>query len=228
MTTFIDLTNKLLRRLNEVEISQADFTSTRGVQTLAKDAIRNAVQKINQAEYTWPFNAAEHSQTLVVGQEEYSWPVEFKVADWDSFQIQKDDALGVQYQGLSFISRDEWYRNHRDEDYNAESFGRDVPTLVFPSHGNGYGVTPSPNQAYSLRFRYYLSGASLEAYDDTPRIPAAYDHVIIEGALYFMYMFRDNLEAANVAAQVFQQGLKEMQSLLINKYNRIYDTRVRF
>ena len=42
-STYLDLTNKLLRKINEVEISEADFSNTRGVQTLAKDAIADAI-----------------------------------------------------------------------------------------------------------------------------------------------------------------------------------------
>lgn len=228
MATFLDLTNQLLRRLNEVEIASEDFLNARGVQSLAKDSIRNAIAKINQAEFTWPFNAAEHTQTLAQGQEEYSWPTYFKVADWDSFQVQADSSLGVDYQKLEFISRDQWYKRYRDADYNAGAAGIDVPKMVFPSHGGGYGVSPSPDQAYSIRFRYYISNIDMTAATDSTLIPEAYNHVIIEGALYYMYMFRDNIEQANIAAQVFQQGVKEMQSLLINKYNKMYDTRVKY
>jgi hypothetical protein len=39
-------------------------------------------------------------------------------------------------------------------------------------------------------------------------------------------MFRDNPEAAGVSIQVFQQGIKNMQGIFINKYERVYDTRV--
>jgi hypothetical protein len=228
MSTFLELTNKVLRRLNEVEISPSDFASVRGVQALAKDAVVTAIAKINQAEFTWPFNAAEHQQTLLVGQEEYSWPVFFKVADWDSFQIQKDESLEVNHKSLKFISRDQWYMNHRDQDYDAGVEGRDIPTYVFPAHGNGWGLSPSPDKPYDVKFRYYLSNVDMSAYNDESRIPTAYDHVILEGALYTMYMFRDNVESASAAAAVFQQGVKEMQSILINKYNRMYDTRIRF
>ena len=59
-TTFIDLTNKVLRRLNEVEMTSSDFASATGVQALAKDAVRDSIAKINQAEFEWPFNSAEH------------------------------------------------------------------------------------------------------------------------------------------------------------------------
>ena len=87
-STYLELCNKALRRLNEVEIAQADFASVRGLQALIKDAIKSSIAKINQAEFKWPFNTAEYTQTLVAGQTEYVWPDYFKVADWNSFQLQ--------------------------------------------------------------------------------------------------------------------------------------------
>ena len=57
-STYIDLCNKTLRRLNEVEIPVSDFLTVRGVQALVKDAVKAAIAKVNQAEYEWPFNAA--------------------------------------------------------------------------------------------------------------------------------------------------------------------------
>tara|TARA_B100000035_G_scaffold68160_1_gene55701 strand:- start:8772 stop:9461 length:690 start_codon:yes stop_codon:yes gene_type:complete len=227
-SSFLDLTNKTLRRLNEVEISQSDFGSVRGVQALAKDAIRAAVAKINQAEFEWPFNAAEHSQTLAVGQEEYSWPAYFKTVDWNSFQLQKDFSLGVDYTRLDFISRDVWYEDYRDEDYSAGSAGRSHPTKVFPGHGMGFGVTPAPDQAYTLKFRYYMNYADLVNHDDISRIPTAFEDVVIDGALHHMYMFRDNMDAAQLTQVSFLQGIKEMQSLLINKFHSVTDTRVKY
>lgn len=228
MSDFITLTNKVLRRLNEVNVPEAEFLSVRGVQALAKDAVRDSINKINQAEFTWPFNAAEHQQLLVKGNEEYVWPTGFKIADWESFQIQKDTNLNVDFRTLKFISRDEWYRRYRDLDQNSGSDGRDVPEYVFPSHGTGFGVSPSPDEAYTIKFRYYLSTIPLVNSGDETRIPDIFDHVIVEGALYYMYMFRDNPEQANVAATVFQQGLKEMRTVLVNNYNRMYDTRVNY
>jgi len=226
VSTFIDLTNQLLRRLNEVEIAPADFATVRGVQALAKDAIRNSISKINIAEVEWSFNAAEHTQVLVQGQEEYSFPSYFKVADWNSFQIQKDVSLGVNFTDLGYISRDEYYQYRRAEDNNSGSAGIGMPEMAGPSHGNGYVVTPTPDKAYTIKFRYYLTPQALELDTDQTRIPNTYDNVIIEGALVQMYMFRDNPEAANIAAQIFSQGIKEMQTLLINNYQEVYDTRI--
>lgn len=227
-STYIDLCNKVLRRLNEVEIAVGDFPTVRGVQALVKDAVRSSIAKINQAEFEWPFNAAEHTETLVAGQTEYVWPSYFKVSDWNTFQIQKDDSLGVSYKTLSLINRDEWYAQHRDADYEAGSAGRKVPDFVFPSHGNGFGVSPSPDAAYKVRFRYYLNYSDLTNYNDVTRIPESFDTVIVDGALYHLNLFKDNLESAQAAFAAFEAGIKDLQTLYINSYEYIRDTRIKF
>ena len=227
-TTYIDLCNQTLRRLNEVEIAEADFSSARGVQALVKDAVKAAVAKINQAEFGWPFNAAEETDTLIVGQTEYTWPQYFKVADWNSFQIQANDNLGAGYKTLKFIEQDEWYSDYRDADYTAGVTGRDMPEYIFPAHGNGYGVSPSPNKAYTLKFRYFMNYSDITNATDVTRIPESYDTVLIDGALYHMYMFKDNLEAAQGAFIAFEKGIKDLQTLYINNQISIRDTRIKF
>lgn len=227
-STYLQLCNMVLRRINEVEIAEDEFLSVRGVQALVKDAVKAAVAKINQAEFEWPFNSAEHTETLVAGQSEYNWPDYFKIADWNSFQIQKNDSLGTGFKTLSPIDRDEWYKNYRDDDYEAGSTGRNVPDFVFPSHGQGFGVTPSPDKAYSIRFRYYLNYADLTAASDTSRIPQSFDTVIVDGALFHLYMFKDNIEASQAAYAAFEDGLKDLQTLFINSFEYVRDTRIRF
>lgn len=227
-STYIDLTNALLRRLNEVEIEVADFADVRGVQALAKDAVRASIAKINAAEFEWPFNSAEHSQSLTVGEEDYSWPQFFKSVEWNSFYIVNDGTNTNTTTSLDFVSRDYYYDRLRNADLDAGNSGLGLPSYVFPSHGNGYGVTPSPNKAYVLRFRYFLNYAELINYDDQTRVPSTYDHVLIAGAMYHMYLFRDNSEMAGIAQQEFMAGIKEMQTLLLNKYASIEDTRVSY
>lgn len=227
-STYLDLCNQVLRRLNEVEMNESDFASARGVQALVKDSIKNAIAKVNQAEFEWPFNSATHTQTLTQGQVEYSWPSYLKSVDWNSFQIVKNDSLGVNFTHLKAISRDEWYRLHRDDDNNSGNSGRSVPQNVFGSHGQGFGVTPSPDAAYQVRFNYFLNYTDLTNATDQTRIPETFDSIIVEGALYFLYMFKDNIQSAQASIEVFQQGLKDLQTLYINKYEYVSDTRISF
>ena len=46
--TYLTLTNKVLARLNEVELTSSTFTSARGIQTQAKNAVNEAIRYINQ------------------------------------------------------------------------------------------------------------------------------------------------------------------------------------
>jgi hypothetical protein len=138
-TTYIDLCNMTLRRLNEVEIDQTNFSSVRGVQALVKDAVKNSIARINQSEFSWPFNYSSYTQVLVAGQEEYTWPSDYKIADWNSFQMIENSSLGSTYQQLSFITTDQWFDNQRDLDASAGASGRSVPQYVFPS-GSGWGL----------------------------------------------------------------------------------------
>ena len=67
-STYIDLCNKVRRRLNEVEIAVGDFPTVRGVQALVKDAVRSSIATSHQAEFEGPCNAAEHNAHEVTGQ----------------------------------------------------------------------------------------------------------------------------------------------------------------
>lgn len=227
-STYLNLTNRLLRRVNDVEISQSDFLSVRGVQATAKDCILDTIREINSGKIDWPFNAVEHSQTLVVGTEEYAWPADFTSADWNSFQLQKDDVLNINHMQLEPISREEWYHNFRDIDYDSETDGKAVPRFVFPSHGNGWGVSPSPKEVYPIRFRYYKNPDDLVLFDDETTIPSKFDYVIIAGALYHMNLFKENADGVSITDKKFRSGINDMVNLYLPNPREAIDSRINF
>ncbi len=214
-STYMDLTNRVLRRLNEVEITQSDFPSARGIQGLAKDCVLDTVRKINTSKIDWPFNAVEHTEVLVVGTEEYAWPTNFTAADWNSFQVQKDDTLNINHKSLKVISREQWYEKLRDRDYDSETDGKSIPDYCFPSHGQGWGVSPSPDELYTIKYRYYKNPDDLELYDDEVTIPNKFDHVITLGALFQMNLFKENPDGVQFAKKDFEDGLKDMSNTFL-------------
>ncbi len=220
-TQFMDLTNTLLRRLNEVTIAQSDFPSVRGVQAMAKDAINAAIQQINQYEMFWPFNAASGTQILTIGTQDYNWPVDLRIPTWRSFYINRDDTLGTRATPLLFISRDFWYKSLAENDKYAGSAGLTIPSYVFEKQGFGFSVSPSPEKAYTVTFDYWKLQVPLVVYNDASTIPTSYDEAIIQGALYHYYMFRDNDAQAQLAENRFKDNLQHMRTNLINKENRV-------
>lgn len=226
-TTYMGLVNKVLLRLNEVELNELNFPDALGLHKQAKVSVNDAINMIHIQEFEWPFNAYEHTQTLGVGQEEYGWPTDFKAADWNSFQIKKDATIGNSSKTLRQINTSEWYEKAKDNDENSEGEGRDIPRYVFQAHGDGFGVTPSPNKNYIIRFRYFKMPTTLSLFDDECNIPSRFDHVIVASALYFMYMWLDNSTRAEaVLAKEYEPMLNDMENLLIQNKKDFYDTRV--
>lgn len=227
-STYLELTNRVLRKLNEVELTSSTFTNARGIHAAAKDAVRDAVRIINHSRFEWPFNAVEHTQTLITGRNEYAWPTGFKIADWESFQIQKSEVFNIQNRNLKVINRDEWYKKFKDLDDDSGNIGRAIPDFCFESFGTGWGVSPRPERDYTIKFRYYSHPDDLTNYDHITTIPSEFDYVITLGALYYMNMFKDNIEGVQFAKAEFQKGINDMDTILINKLLYIYDGRVNY
>ena len=120
---------------------------------------------------------------------------------------------------MASMDRDEYYRYHRDTDTTSGAAGRGVPTHIYPAHGSAFGVTPTPDKAYKVKFNYFLNYTDLTLYDDVTRVPTSFDSVLVDGALYHMYMFKDNVESAQASYVAFEQGLKDLQSLYINQFD---------
>jgi len=46
-------------------------------------------------------------------------------------------------------------------------------------------------------------------------------HVITDGAMHYAYLFRGNSQDALIAKEKFEEGIKNMRSLLINRYDYV-------
>lgn len=228
-STYMQLTNQLLRQFNEVEFTtEAQFNSAIGVQSLAKDCIRNAVLDINQLEYEWPFNAKTGTQLLTIGQTQYTFPDDCKYMEWESFYIKKDDSLNVNSKSLKYINREEWYNNLRESDMDAGDLGIRIPSFIFPSAYNGIGVSPSPDKAYTIEFTYFKNTDTLLNPTDEVNIPSMWDNVIIMMASPRMELFRNNESGAAISKQMGEELLSRMRGILINKESHVYDGRVNY
>ena len=88
--TYLNLTNLVLARINEVQLTSANFTSARGIQTQAQNAVNESIRYINQREFNYPFNHATATQTLTAGVVRYSLPSSTKNIDYNTFRLVKD------------------------------------------------------------------------------------------------------------------------------------------
>jgi hypothetical protein len=231
MSTFFELTNLLLRRLLETELTTSNFVSARSTQNTAKDCVRDAVDEILTRDKRWPFFYQPGSQLLSVGVEEYTLPVDCESVDWKSFRLRKNDTLLIQTTPLMYLSRDEWFERYRPSDEDVGTDGRGAPQFVFNSDygaSTSFGLTPSPDQAYTVDFQYYKFITSLDLYDDECIIPDRYNHVILDTALKYFYAFKDNLEQTSLWESRSEKAISRMKQNLIDPVDNMRSSVMNF
>ena len=292
--TFLSLTNSVITRMNEVELTSSNFTSARGVQIQCKNAVNEAIRYINQREFGYSFNHASNSSTLIAGQARYTAPTSTKSIDYSTARIKKDTDLNVTGNNLSTLNYNEYidkdYANNEDDVFattlngshsssvttltlttttgidatgtvhigseqvtytgvlgnditgctrganstTAATHADDVAVTQFEQGGvprsivrtpdNNYLLHPYPDKAYTIAFDYYTFPADLSAHGDTTTVPDRFAPVIVDGATSFVYQYRGELNQYQLNFSRFEQGIKNMQSLLINKYDYIRST----
>ena len=68
----------------------------------------------------------------------------------------------------------------------------------------------------------------MELHNDVPTLPEAYRHIIVAGAMGLIYQFRSDTQMAQMAKQDFENGIKYLRSIHINRTDSIRDRRVAF
>lgn len=224
---FLDLVNDVCGRVNETRLTSVNFAGSTGFYSTAKEAVNSSVRFINQHEFEWPFNHNTYEETLVPGTIRYAYPANTKTVDFESFRIKRNDTFGNETVPLKLITYEEYLSYLSDDEYNTTNTGiRATPRLVFRTPDLKYGVHPAPDEAYTLVFERYTLPVDLVDHDDTTTLPDGFRHIIVDGAMYYVYFFRGDIETADRLFQKFQDGIKNMRSLYINRYDYIYDTRV--
>lgn len=225
---YIGLVNDINRRLNEVELSTSNFAESTGFYSFAKDAVNSSIRHINQEEYNWPWNHVEETEVLLPGEVRYSMPYDSKTIDMNTFRIKRDATLGVDTIKLKIIQYEEYLDKYADSEYNSSTSVRSVPKFVTRTPSRDLIFYPSPNKAYEVVYEYYRTTYDLELHDDVPNVPEQYRYVIVDGAMFYVYQFRGDTQSAQIAEAKFNQGLKNLRGLHINRTEYVRDSRVRF
>ena len=92
-TTYLTLTNRVLRELNETELTSSTFSSSRGIQTAVKDFVNKGIHDIYNETGEIPLLYSRTSQDLTVGDNEYDFPADFRKADMDSFVLKPTELV---------------------------------------------------------------------------------------------------------------------------------------
>ena len=237
-STFLSLTNKVLRHFNEVQLTSANFATATGFQAAAQDYVNEVIRDIQQAEYQWPFNWNQTEQVLTpnLAPNAYTTPSTCEFVDWESFFLVADATLTnpVSQQWLDIKDYDYWRQNDAANDYNAAALvaaggtlGVQPPSYVFRTQDSQIGFSPIADQAYTISYEWWGYPSELSVYSDTTTIPSRFDHVIFKGCAALGYAFRGNIPMYNIFDKWKMDGISKMRELLINQYKTVRDNRLR-
>ena len=87
MATFLQLTNRILNELNEPELTSSTFSSSRGIQTVAKNMVNKSIHDIYNSEVEWPFIHSDQTDSLTAGTQEYGFPSDARKANINTFVL---------------------------------------------------------------------------------------------------------------------------------------------
>jgi|TARA_R110000796_G_scaffold90687_1_gene194603 hypothetical protein len=215
---YLSLANEICRRLNETELTTSNFATATGFYAQTKDAINATIRDINQKDFSWPFNHNTDDIILTAGELRYPLPENVKYTDFDTVRILRDTSLGFnEARRLKQLSYDEYIDKYIDQESETDSTKGSAPEYVIRSQDGDIIFAPMPNKAYTIEYEFFMIPADLDTHDDIPTIPFRFKHVIVDGAMYHSYMFRDNLESASLALRKFEDGLKQMRTLVVNE-----------
>lgn len=223
---FLSLVNDVNQRLNEVPLTSANFSGATGYYADVKSYVNSAINRINREEFEWPFNHVTKTQTLVVDQIKYPFESDAKSVAFDTFRLKGDETLNVTSRPLKTIDYEEVLQKYTDYEFNPSDYA-DKPQMVFRSRNASFGIIPPADQTYDVVYEYYKLPTDLVNWDDVPTVPENFKWIVLEGAMYYAYLFRGGIEEATVSNQLFQSGIKDMRKIYINRTEYARSTVIR-
>ena len=240
-TTFLTLTNDVLRELNEIELTSSTFATATGIQNFVKNSINKSLNDIANEEPQLPFFAVAASGgtdpfygnvtvASVAGTRWYllksgssNITTDYSSVDWDDFYITTINVSGetAPYvsKGLEFITLEDWTRYFRDsensDDADSQNHGEPKYVIRSPDHRK-FGLSPLPDKVYNVHFYAYNAPTPLSAFSDEIVFPDQYANVITARARYYVWQFKESPQQAAFALDDYKKGLRHMKSNLIN------------
>ena len=221
---FIALTNKVLRSLNEVELTSANFANSRGIQTAVKDFINRSVNDIYTAELEWPFLHSDGTTTTVAGTAEYALPTGYKSIDVDTAYLIE---TGVDIKVIPYIPYNQFNNQFRERDLDPTTTdNRDTPDYFYLTQDDKFGLTPIPDKEYIFHYEFWATHTDLSASTDEPLLLARYQDAIVARSKYYVHQLRADLQAASLKNSEYEDKINRMRIDLINKPDYMRSTAI--
>ena len=163
MATYLTITNRVLNDLNEVELTSANFSSSRGIQTSVKNFVNRSLHDVYNELEELPSLHKETYYNTNSGQREYTLPttdspqsgdLPWRKIDWDTVYL-KPKELVTNGEFTSNINSWTTVAGSGSAAYNSGGNGR----LRLNDYAAYQAITTSKNTEYRLQVKVYDSNS---------------------------------------------------------------------
>lgn len=230
--TYLEVTNIVLREVNEVPMSEQQFINARGLQQFAKQAVNRAYLEITNSSREWPWLRAETAAGIAsvttrvsTGQSAVSVDQSlYTHIDWDSIYLTEKDLTDPldtsereQSVNLKKIEYDDWVHEYREDDLREGRTGATPKYVFMHPDKHTIGLSPVPDKDYTIQYNAWNVPTFLtEPLDELP-FPDRWYTVLVARARYYMWLFRENDRQAAFAKGDYDLSLREMQRELLGQ-----------
>lgn len=212
--TYLEMVNIVLRDINEVPLTSAGFSVARGLQDFTKEAVNRALLDIINFSDEWPWlvnasldaTASPKTNSITTVDTQIQYPVVgTDTIDWDTFV--STDANGNR-ERLHYFSYPE---------YLTKRTTSGKPDHVYRStNSQDAGFWPTPGtDIVTITYITWADPTLLSADTDVIPFPDRWYPTLISRARYYVWMFRENVEQAQVANSEYDANIKRMFKALM-------------
>jgi len=151
-TTYLTLTNRTLRELNETELTSANFSSSRGIQTAVKDFVNKSIHDIYNESGEIPLLHSTTTKTTNTGTQEYSLESDMRKVDWDSFFLKPSELIT---NGEFATTIDNWTTDTGSPAHSSLGNGR----LSLSNASSYQAISTIVNKQYKIQIRAFDTNA---------------------------------------------------------------------
>ena len=151
-TTYLVLTNRTLRELNETELTSANFNSSRGIQTAVKDFVNKSIHDIYNEAGEIPLLHSTTTKTTNTGTQEYTLESNMRKVDWDSFFLKPSELIT---NGEFATTIDNWTTDTGSPAYSSLGNGR----LSLSNASSYQSISTIVNKQYKIQVRGFDTNA---------------------------------------------------------------------
>jgi hypothetical protein len=200
VSTFLQLCQRVRRDCGISQSGPTTVTGQTGILANVVDWVADAIEEIENLHADWHFLLAEHTDTCVAGQQEYSAPSD--LGQWDRRAVYLDRTLNT-YRKLRYMDYDTWRSNFRN---GVKTNSKPTSFTIKPD--DTLVLEGPPDDTYSIYADYWKKPTRPTADSDTSLIPTRWEKVIIARAkLYFAEY--------DAAQEILQSSTQEFARVLL-------------